>query len=62
MRPDGRAIPRHGYQLDDMVDEGRDDGPSMDDGGDSGEAPEGWRVTPAPTGVREAAASYAIAR
>ncbi len=35
MRPDGRAIPRYGYQPDDMVDEGLD----MDSGGASAEAP-----------------------
>ncbi len=58
MRPDGRAIPRYGYQPDDMVDEGLD----MDTGGASAEAPEGWCVPPAPTGVREAAVSYVVAR
>ncbi len=26
MRPDGRAIPRYGYQPDDMIDEGLGDG------------------------------------
>jgi hypothetical protein len=55
MRPDGRAVPRYGYQPDDMVDEGLD----MDSGGASAEAPEGWPVPPGPTGVREVAASYA---
>ncbi len=58
MRPDGRAIPRYGYQPDDMVDEGLD----MDTGGASAEAPEGWCVPPGPTGVREAAVSYVVAR
>lgn len=62
MRPDGRAIPQHGYQPDDMVDEGLDDGPSTDSAGASAEAPEGWRATPHSTGVREAAAAYALAR
>ncbi len=62
MRPDGRAIPRYGYQPDDLVDEGLGDGLDIDRGGDSAEAPGGWRVTPHSTGVREAAASYAIAR
>jgi hypothetical protein len=58
MRPDGRAIPWHGYQPDDMVDDGLDTG----SGGASAEAPGHWRVTPRSTGVREAAASYVIAR
>ncbi len=58
MRPDGRAIPRYGYQPDDMVDEGLD----MGTGGASAEALEDWSVPPGPTGVREAAALYAIAR
>jgi hypothetical protein len=62
MRPDGRAIPRHGYRPDDMVDEGLDDGPSTDSAGASAEAPEGWCVTPHSIGVREAAPSYVIAR
>ena len=62
MRPDGRAIPQFGYQPDDMVDEGLDDGRGKDTGGDSAEAPEGWRVTPHSTGVREAAASTVVAR
>ncbi len=61
MRPDGRAIPRYGYQPDDMVDEGLGDGLDMDSGGDSAEAPERWCVPTGPTGVREAAASYAVA-
>jgi hypothetical protein len=61
MRPDGRAIPRYGYQPDDTVDEGLDDGLSADSGGDSAEAPERWRVTPHSTGVREVAASYGVA-
>ena len=56
--PDGRAIPRYGYQPDDMVDEGL----GMDSGGASAEVPEGWCVTPGPAGVREAAASYGIAQ
>ncbi len=51
MRPDGRAIPRYGYQPDDMVDEGLGDGSSTDSGGDSAEAPEGWRVTPHSTAL-----------
>ncbi len=59
MRPDGRAIPRYGYQPDDMVDEGLGDGLDMDSGGDSAEAPERWCVSPGPKGVREVAASYA---
>jgi hypothetical protein len=62
MRPDGRAIPRRGYRPDDMVDEGLDDGPSTDSTGASAEAPEGWRATLRSTGVREAAAAYALAR
>jgi hypothetical protein len=61
MRPDGRAIPQFGYQPDDMVDEGLGDGRDTDRGGASAEAPEGWCVPPAPTGVREAAASYVVA-
>ncbi len=56
MRPDGRAIPRYGYQPDDMVDEGL----GMDSGGASAEALEGWCVKPAPTGVREVAAPYLL--
>ncbi len=62
MRPDGRAIPRYGYHSDDMVDEGLGDGRDMAMGGVPAEAPEGWCVPPAPTGVREVAASYVVAR
>jgi hypothetical protein len=62
MRPDGRAIPTYGYQPDDMVDEGLGDGRDTDRGGASAEAPEGWCVPPGPTGVREAPASYVVAR
>ncbi len=45
MRPDGRAIPRHGYHPDDMVDEGLEDGPVTALGGASAEVPERWSVT-----------------
>jgi hypothetical protein len=62
MRPDGRAIPRYGYQPDDMIDEGLDDGRGTDSGGDSAEAPEHWCVPPGPNAVREAAAFYIVAR
>jgi len=62
MRPDGRAIPTYGYQPDDMVDEGLGDGRETDIGGVPAEAPEGWCVSPGPTGVREVAASYVVAR
>ncbi len=62
MRPDGRAIPRYGYQPDDMIDEGLGDGRDMGLGGASAEAPERWWVPPGPTGVREVAASYVVAR
>ncbi len=61
MRPDGRAIPQHGYQPDDMIDEGLDDGLEIDTGGASAEAPDHWHVPPGPIGVREAAALYALA-
>ena len=40
LRPDGRAIPRYGYQPDDMLDEGRD----TDGCGASAEAPWGRSV------------------
>jgi hypothetical protein len=62
MRPDGRAIPQHGYQPDDMIDEGLDDGLEIDTGGASAEAPDHWHVPPGPIGVREVAPSYAFAR
>ena len=49
-----------------MVDEGLDrglgDGLGINMGGASAKAPEGWCVPPAPTGVREAAVSYVVAR
>ena len=61
-RPDGRAIPTYGYQPDDMIDEGLGDGRDADRGGASAEAPERWCVSPGPTGVREVAASYMVAR
>ena len=44
-RPDGRAIPSRGYQPDDMIDEGSQDGPITIMGGASAEAPERWSVT-----------------
>ena len=62
MRPDGRAIPRYGYQPDDMIDEGLGDGRNTGRGGVPADAPERWCVPPGPTDVREVAASYAIAR
>ena len=48
-RPDGRAIPAHGYHPDDMVDEGIDDGQDPDTEGDSAESSELYRdSTPGP--------------
>jgi hypothetical protein len=43
-RPDGRAVPRCGYQPDDMVDEGAGDCRTTTMGGASAEAPERWSV------------------
>ena len=64
-RPDGRAIPRCGYQTDDMVDDAIDD--VWDDlwdavvGGASAEAPEHQSGNLDSTGVREAPVAYAVA-
>lgn len=62
-RPDGRAIPAHGYHPDDMTDDGIDD--CADDAlqthlaGDSAESPQRWCESHGPMGVREAPGVYA---
>jgi hypothetical protein len=72
-RPDGRAIPRCGYQADDMLDDGIDYGldDGMDDGMDDawhetmrGASAEAAEILPGhfdPPGVREVAAAYITA-
>jgi len=60
-RPDGRAIPRCGYQTDDMVDDGIDDVWDAVVGGASAEAPEDLRGYFESLGVREAPAEYLLA-
>jgi hypothetical protein len=60
-RPDGRAIPRCGYQTDDMVDDGIDDVWDAAVGGASAEAPEYDSASIDLTGVREVVPAYAVA-
>ena len=60
-RPDGRAIPRCGYQTEDMVDDGIDDVWDVVVGGASAEAPEYDSASVDFTGVREVAPVYAVA-
>ena len=57
-RPDGRAIPRCGYQTDDMVDDGIDDVADAIVRGASAEAPEDLRGYFESLEVREAAPVY----
>jgi hypothetical protein len=60
-RPDGRAIPRCGYQTEDMVDDGIDDVADAIAivGGASAEAPDFDSAMVDLTGVREAEPAYA---
>jgi hypothetical protein len=60
-RPDGRAIPRCGYQTDDMVDDGIDDVADAIPRGASAEAPDDLRGYLESLGVREAPAEYLLA-
>jgi len=60
-RPDGRAIPRCGYQTDDMVDDGIDDVADAILRGASAEAPEDLPGYFESLGVREAPAEYLLA-
>jgi hypothetical protein len=64
-RPDGRAIPRCGYQTEDMVDDGidevRDEVWNAVVGGASAEAPGYDGVSMESTGVEEESPVYAVA-